>query len=283
MSPDPDLLQRTLSDVPIAVLDLEMTGLDPDVDRVCEVAVVRTDGVEYQTLVRPEAPMSKGALKVHGLTADVLADAPSFATVAASVREALEGCVVVAHNAPFDLGFLHREYEAIGQAFLPPVAIDTLVMSRRLFAFPQNNLGSVCGRFKIELVDAHRALADARATLAVYKHMVNVLDPKGTVTVGELLSLLGALAPNSPLRLRQQRMLRESFEARSSVFIDYQSSDSPLRGLVHREVGIWLMRLPYIQAWCYLRKGERVFRLDRIREVAEAGRDYEIPSFEPRI
>ena len=50
-----------------------------------------------------------------------------------------------------------------------------------------------------------------------------------------------------------------------------------------REIGVWMLNLPYIQAWCYLRQGERIFRLDRIQQVLPGGRTYEIPSFKPRI
>lgn len=264
-----------------------MTGLDPERDQVCEVAVVLSTGgvVEqrWQRLVRPEAPMSKGALRVHGLTPEKLRDAPSFAALAEELAELLDDRVVVAHNVSFDLTFLHREFERVGRPLLPPVTIDTLDMSRRLFAFRKNNLGAVCAALGLTLDGAHRAMADAEATHAVFERMVEVLDPEGTVTVLELHTLLGVLAPNSPYRLQQQKLLTEAYEGRRTVFIDYQSTDAPLAGVVHREIAIWRLRLPYVQAWCYVRSGERVFRLDRIRTVSPGERGYEIPDFKPRI
>lgn len=282
------LLERRVRDVPLAVLDLELTGLSPQADRICEVAVVRgqvgrVDG-ELQSLVRPRAPMSQGALACHGLTGSMLAGAPTFGEVAQDVVGMLEGAVVVAHNVPFDLGFLHRELEEAGLPLAPPVTLDTLLMARRLFAFPKNNLGEVCEALGVVLEQAHRALADARATFAVFSRMIEVLDPEGTLTVGELSELVEALAPNSPLRLRQQKLLREAFRDRHTVWIDYQSTSDPTAGVIPREVAIWVLRFPRIQGWCHLREAERVFRVDRMRRVRRGERKYEVPDdVEPRI
>lgn len=282
-----DLLHQPVRSVAVAVLDLEMTGLDPTRDRVCEVAIVRADGAhvvaEWGALVRPAVRMTASAFRVHGISDEMVAAAPPFADLADDVQELLTGCVVIAHNVTHDLEFLHREFE-LGQRDLPPpVAIDTLLMARRLFAFRRNNLPSACEELGVPVEGLHRALADARTTWLLWRRMIEILDPDGTVTVGELIDLVGALAPNSPLRLHQQRQLRDAFRHQRTVWIDYQSTEAPTHGVTRREIGVWRLKLPYIQAWCYLREGERVFRLDRIRSVAPGDREYEIPKFDPRI
>lgn len=284
----PSLRDRLLREVDVAVVDLEMTGLSPERDRICEVAVVRGRAGqvtrEYQRLVRPDAPVTPGALECHGLTDEALRGEPAFTDVAAEVVALLDGAVVVAHNVPFDLGFLQREIEASGLRMAPPVTLDTLLIARRLFAFHRNNLGEVCAALEVPLEGAHRAMPDARATFGVFSKMVEILDPDGTVTVGELADLVEALAPNSPLRLRQQKVLREAWRHRRTVRIDYQSTSEPTAGVVHREVAIWFLRFPRVQGWCHLREGERVFRLDRMRAVSAGDRSYEIPEdAEPRI
>ena len=100
-------------------LDMEMTGLDPERDRVCEVAVVRGafDRVdaEFQSLVRPTVKVSKGARKVHGLTDQILRRAPMFKRIAPELVKHLEGAVLVCHNVPFDVGFLHRRGGCFGE------------------------------------------------------------------------------------------------------------------------------------------------------------------------
>ena len=272
----------------MVVLDLEMTGLDPEIDKVCEVAYVRAEGARivdtYSSLVRPLAPMKEDARRVHGISDEELSQAPLFADIAEEVCLGVSGAVMVGHNIPFDLVYLHREMDHAGVEFRPPITLDTLLMSRRLFAFPRNNLLALCRRLQVD-EPGHRALSDARATFLAFRKMVEIVDPGGVsgMTVEELVELLGALAPNSPMRLRQKRLLRDAYSDRRTVVIDYQSTSDPAAGLVRREVGIWLLKLPYIQGWCFLRGGERVFRLDRIRTVNEAERDYEIPDFDRRI
>ncbi len=288
MEHDP-LFSVLARDAPVAVIDLEMTGLSASADRICEIAVVRgRDGViedEYQSLVKPKAPMSPGALGVHGLTPEMLEDAPDFADIAANVARVLGDSAVVAHNVPFDMTFLQRELEEAGYHFAPtPITVDTLLMARRLFAFRRNNLSEVAAALGIDLANAHRALHDARATFRVYARMLEILDPERTVSLRELNDLVDALAPNSALRLRQRKLLRRSFRERRTVWIDYQSTTDPAEGTLRREVAIWHMKFPRIQGWCHLRSGVRVFRLDRMTRVAEGDQTYEIPAdSKPRI
>lgn len=284
-----DLFEVLARDAPVAVVDLEMTGLSPKVDRICEIAVIRgRDGCperEFHSLVRPDAPMSPGAVAVHGLTPEILQDAPSFPEIAADVSDALGDAAVVAHNVPSDMGFLQRELEASGHHFKPiPITVDTLLMARRLFAFRRNNLVEVAQALGIDVPGAHRALQDARATFRVYARMLEILDPNRTVTLRELNDLVDALAPNSTLRLRQRKLLKAAYRDRRTVWIDYQSTSDPAEGTIRREVAIWHLRLPRIQGWCHLRQSERVFRLDRITTVALGDNTYQVPAdTKPRI
>jgi DNA polymerase-3 subunit epsilon len=275
-----DLGESPLRSAPLAVLDLEMTGLSPRGDRVCEIAVVQgRDGKvirEFQTLVRPGVPMSPAALKCTGITDSVLIGAPFFAEIAGDVVEALRSSVVVAHNVDFDLGFLHRELDGSPVVLPPPVTLDTLLMARRLFAYRNNGLADVCRELGVP-APGHRALADARATFEVFRRMVELLDPEGRLTVRDLSDLVGALAPNSPLRLQQQQILRDAHRLKRSVWMDYHSLSESESGLVRREVDIWFLRLPKIQGWCHLRNAERVFRLERVRTVALGEREFEVP------
>lgn len=275
------LLDLPARAAPIAVLDLEMTGLKPNGDRVCEVAVVRgTAGRverEFQTLVRPGVLMSDGARRCTGITDTMLVGAPVFGEVAGDVATALVDAVVVAHNVDFDLGFLHREFDGTPIVLAPLVTLDTLLMARRLFAFKQNGLIHACAELGVRLDRVHRALADARACFALYHRMLEVLDPGSRLTVRDLSDLVGALAPNSALRLHQQQVLRDAFRERRSVVIDYQSTSEPAAGVRRREVDIWVLKLPKLQGWCHFRQAERVFRLDRIRNVELGTRTYEVP------
>jgi DNA polymerase III epsilon subunit-like protein len=244
--------------------------------------VVLADGESivdcWQSLVRPSVPLSKGARKVTGLTDAELKRAPGFRRVAEEIRRRIADRVVVSHNVMFDLGYLHRAFDKVPPPLEPPVTLDTLEVSRRVFAFPKNGLEEVCRRLGVDVEPRHRALADAKATFAAYHRMLELLDPDGALTVDDVQQLLSALAPNSPYRLRQKRILREAHRDRVTVWVDYQSTGDGELGLVHREVAVWFLRLPYVQGWCFLRDGERVFRLDRMRAVARGTRSYDVPT-----
>lgn len=168
-----------LRELPLAFVDVETTGLDPWTgDRVCEIAVVRVvGGQETDRLVRlvnPGRRVSPGALAVNGLDEAELAEAPDFAEVAAEVSRTLAGAAVVAHNAPFDAGFLSREYQLIGQPSPGNVLLDTLLLARRNFRYRSNSLGALAGALGIR-TPAHRALADALTTRELFAHFIGRL------------------------------------------------------------------------------------------------------------
>jgi DNA polymerase III epsilon subunit family exonuclease len=282
------LWNTPLRAVPMAVLDLEMTGLSPKHDRLCEVAVVRGTQASVEcrmsSLVRPGVPCSEGARACHGLTDEELAAAPPFREVVDELEAILDGAVLVAHNVAFDLTYLEQAYKDLNRAMPVMATLDTLTVARRLFAFRKNNLAALCAEFGISNARHHRALGDANATFELLFAMLDVIDPSGTMTLGELDELVGALAPNSPLRLEQRKALTQAHRRRTTVWIGYKSTAHPKQGVVRREVGVWVVRMPKVQGWCFLRGGGRVFRLDRMLTVEPGERTYAIPSdFDRRI
>lgn len=125
-----------IEEVPLAFLDVETTGLSATMgDRICEVAILRCQNGQVvdalQRLVNPRRSISPGALSVHGITEEMLRDAPPFAEVADDVLALLDGATLVGHNAQFDLGFLHEELARVGVRMPPVIALDTLLLTRR--------------------------------------------------------------------------------------------------------------------------------------------------------
>jgi len=165
---------RPLAADRFAVLDVETTGLAPDTDRVIEVAVVTTDRQgqvtdEWSVLVDPGR--DPGPTDVHGITTRDLAGAAGFAGHVHELAERLHGAVLVAHNLAFDAAFLRAEGRRIPDqagSVLDGVTatLCTLDVSRQVLARPADgwSLASLCASTDVPLVDAHRALADARAT-----------------------------------------------------------------------------------------------------------------------
>ena len=115
-----------------AVLDIETTGLTPQMDRIVEIAVVTTDPWgrvlgEWSTRVNPEGPI--GATHIHGITAADVAHAPVFREVVAALTQQLAGAALVAHNADFDLAFIRQEYQRAGWDMPAAPALCTLQAS----------------------------------------------------------------------------------------------------------------------------------------------------------
>ena len=162
--------------MPLVVLDVETTGLDPENDRVIEIGVVLVDDGQVvdalSWLVQPGIPVPKEALEVHGITDDELRTAPSFAEIREKLLARVAGRLPVAYNAPFDRAFLGAELRRSGgapDAFLEATEwLDPLVWARaRLPKEGGYKLAEITKRLEIELTNAHRAAADAEATAKV--------------------------------------------------------------------------------------------------------------------
>ncbi|MGM0574219.1 MAG: 3'-5' exonuclease [Myxococcota bacterium] len=155
-------------DLPMAVVDVETTGLDPAEDRVIEIAVVHMQGGEvldtYNELVNPERELPPEAANITGIKPEDLVDAPRFADLVDELLERLDGRGFVAYNLGFDRAFVKAEFERCGVDWDPSPCIDPLVFVRELHKNQgSKRLGAVCERLGITLDNAHRADADAIA------------------------------------------------------------------------------------------------------------------------
>lgn len=164
------------------VLDTETTGINPKLgNRVIEIGCVelvdrKLTGNNFHRYINPDRESEEGALNVHGLTTEFLADKPRFHEIAEELRDYIRGAEVIIHNAPFDLGFLNHEFRALK---LPSFdehiggVIDTLVQAKELRPGKRNSLDALCDFYGIS--NAHRklhgALLDAELLADVYLAM----------------------------------------------------------------------------------------------------------------
>jgi DNA polymerase-3 subunit epsilon len=167
------------AELPIALIDVETTGMDASNDRVVEIGIVVARGGEIverkNWLLNPGRPIPKEASDVHKITDEAVKDAPAFSAVAREIAAALVGCVPAAYNASFDRAFLGNEIARAGVTeALPPALrrnvdwIDPLVWARELQQGERSRaLGEVAARLGITLENAHRASDDAEAALRV--------------------------------------------------------------------------------------------------------------------
>ncbi|HUH94492.1 MAG TPA: exonuclease domain-containing protein [Casimicrobiaceae bacterium] len=149
----------------VAFVDLETTGMTAAEDRVTDVAIVRVRGGavdEWSTLVHPQCSIPAAIQALTGITNAMVARAPTFERIADEVADRIAGCLLVAHNARFDYGFLKHEFARLGRTFTARV-LCTVKLSRRLYPHAgPHHLDALVLRHGLPAADRHRALGDAR-------------------------------------------------------------------------------------------------------------------------
>jgi DNA polymerase-3 subunit epsilon len=257
-----------MAEVPLAFVDLEMTGLDMARDRVVEICIERTVGgqrVALLSMLIDPGERVGGAAHVHGIDAAQVAGAPRFEAVAQDVIGALRGAIVVAHAAAWDVGFLDAECRRAGLALEVVHWLDTLVLARRSFAFPSYSLDALCRELAIDRGRAHRAESDVSAMRRVFDRCVEVLSPTSArdlwdVRIGErrarpniLLACEAAVKHGLPV-LVTYRAARRPPQSFAMVLLEVRSDLDP--------PGVVGYQLPG--------RGRRQLRADRILRVESA-------------
>lgn len=160
-----------------AVVDVETSGLDPTKHRIIEVAVTQLNPAghvesEWSTLVRPRG--GTGPVHIHGLTGDDVRDAPRFDEVAETLRELLDGRILVAHNAEFDWAFLAHEAARAHTTFPVAERLCTVTLARQL-DIPSRNLrlGTLAEHWNIPVTQAHRAADDVRVLVEILRRCLD--------------------------------------------------------------------------------------------------------------
>ncbi|MBK1691501.1 DNA polymerase III subunit epsilon [Ectothiorhodospira mobilis] len=172
-------------DIPVrqVVLDTETTGLEPTQGhRIIEIGCVelvrrRPTRRHYHQYLQPDREVDAGAVEVHGITNEFLADKPRFPDVAATFLEFVRGAELIIHNAPFDVGFINHELARLegdwGRLEDHCRVTDSLALARQMHPGQRNSLDALCKRYDIDNSgrDLHGALLDARILADVYLAM----------------------------------------------------------------------------------------------------------------
>lgn len=193
-TPDLDLAEQPLSSLSFVVFDLETTGLSVETDEVVQIGAVRVvngaivQGEEYDTFVNPGCPIPAVSTRVHGVSDADVANAAPFANCGKQLHHFARGAVLVAHNAPFDMGFLQKSATDMGVTWDHPV-LDTVLLSAVAFGTTQeHSLDALCARLGITIPeeDRHNALGDARVTAAALVALLKMLQGRGYTTLADL-------------------------------------------------------------------------------------------------
>ncbi len=269
-------LIKPLREIPVAFVDVETTGASADYgDRVTELGIVRIEAGrivgEYQQLVDPERRISPGVVALTGITQEMVTGQPRFGDQLPAALAMLRGAAVVGHNVRFDLSFLNREFRRAGSDLCGELGdapvFDTVRIARRQFGRSGNGLQRFAPRLGIQPSGAHRALADAQTTAAVFEKLLIPLGhyemPLCDVFMaqGGPMGLLPANAREAALPIELQDALDQRRPVRMT-YVDGRGKETirsidPIRV---RRTGGELILL----AHCHLRGEQRTFKVDRI-------------------
>ncbi len=222
VQPGLDELGTPLSDVTFVVVDLETTGGRAGEDAITEIGAVKVRGGEvlgeFQTLVDPGGPVPPFIQVLTGITTSMLVGAPRIEEALPSFLEFARGAVLVAHNAPFDVGFLRAAAARCERAWPGFQVVDTVRLARRVVLrdeAPNHKLSTLAALFHADVTPNHRALSDARATVDVLHALLGRLAPLG---VTYLEDLAGAADP-VPSDVRRRRSLADALPDAPGVYL----------------------------------------------------------------
>jgi DNA polymerase III subunit epsilon len=222
---------RSLFATTFVVVDLETTGKAPDGAGITEIGAVKVRGGEplgeFATLVNPGERIPPYITVLTGITEAMVTPAPPIEAVLPAFLEFAHDAVWVAHNAPYDTGFLKAACRAHGYPWPKPIVLDTAALARRVLTgdeVPNHKLATLARWLRSARQPCHRALEDARATVDVLHALIGRLGGHRVHTLGDTLEFVKAISPQQ----RSKRHLGENLPDRPGVYVFRDGRDRPL-------------------------------------------------------
>jgi DNA polymerase-3 subunit epsilon len=284
-------MTHDISTLDFVAFDTETTGLHPGSEGLVEVAAVRFDLVNgpkeyFQTLVHPGKSIPPAVIRVHGITDDMVVNSPSIDKVLPSFFRFIEGAIPVAHNAPFDIGFIALHARRSGISIPEGPVLDSCMLSRRMNTTAvSHRLENLVREFGIQESTFHRALADAKSCAEVFRLTVakscgvNASWDGLLEKHGKLYSFLDGSRPVESFKKEYLTPLFTAVERQAAVWIHYEGGWGP------REVTPLLLYArgaqQYMEATCHLDGMRKSFRLDRIKKVFARKEEFTNESADP--
>jgi DNA polymerase III subunit epsilon len=190
-----EIRDTPLRDLCFVPFDTETTGLSVENDAIIQIGGVRIlngqiiDGEAFDSFVHPGRKIPPGSTLVHGISDDDVTDAPDIATAGRAFHHFARDAILVAHNAPFDIGLLRKSEAEMGVEWNHPV-LDTVLLSAVIFGVTEeHSLDALCDRLAITIPAElrHTAYGDAHATGAALVKLLPLLEGRGVNTFGQLI------------------------------------------------------------------------------------------------
>lgn len=269
--------QTPIRELPLVAFDLEASGAYPIREDIVEFAGVRWENGQvtatYQTLLKPKQPMSDFIIGIHGITNEMVTDAPLLKDKIVEIRDFLAGAVAIAHHAPFDLGFLTAEFERHGIVLPNDPAVCTSLLSRAVIPeSPNHRLQTLIPFLGLKQGTAHRALSDTEACLELAFKCFDRMGGNPTLQavmdkVGKPLDWVNFSL--GPLASEKVREIRRALENGYPLDIVYDGGT--LKGKTRRVTPEGLVRNPdgdYLVAVCHVDRSSKRFYLQKIQDLS---------------
>ncbi len=265
-----------IRDTTFVAFDVETTGLAPVVDRIVEIGAVKFRDEKvidtFEELVDPQIPISAEATDINGITDDMVRGKPTVEHILPRFILFLGEAVPVAHNAPFDAGFLCYDISRLRLKTTDRPILDTCAIPKKVLPeLSSYSLENLARDLQITSDLFHRALADATVCMQILGACVARMGGSDKMKLGDLLDANGpALYLNVGEIVFEKRFqpLKEALETQTVVEIVYQDGYGSTTARRIKPLAVGLYRgTVMVEAFCHLRKGKRSFRLDRIVEV----------------
>lgn len=269
-------LDLPLNEYTYIAFDTETSGAYPVGFDVVEFGAVKWfKGEEVgrlQMLLKPRELMSDFIIGIHGITNEMVLEAPTMSDKVREIHEFFKGAVVMAHHAPFDLGFMAIDFEKAQLPLPPEPALCTSLLSRKwIHGVDNHKLQTLVKHLKIDGGQAHRAYDDAKACLQVGLACFEKMPP-GTTLAGAIKSqgknLWWKDYSLSALNDSKFKTLIEAIQTKKDVDMCYEGGSS--RGETRRVTPIGIVRNPdgdYLQAFCHKDQSAKRYYLNRISDV----------------
>ncbi len=222
LQPTFDDLGTPLSAVTFVVVDLETTGGSPSDAGITEIGAVQVRAGEvigeFHTLVNPGVAIPPFIAVLTGITDSMLRDAPPIGVAVPAFLDFAAGCVLVAHNAPYDISFLKGACARLDRAWPAPAVVDTARLARAALVKGEVRnckLGTLAQHFRSATTPTHRALDDARATVDVLHGLIDRVGSLGVHSLEELITYSSRVSPEQ----RRKRHLADSLPDSPGVYI----------------------------------------------------------------
>ena len=172
------------------VFDIETTGFSKEDDSILEIGAVKVENGQitekFSEFVNPNRPIPAEITKLTSITDDMVAGADPIDKVLPRFLEFSKDCVLVAHNASFDTGFIENKTLKLGLEDTKPTIVDTLGLARGLMDLKRYTLDSICKHLGISLENHHRAVDDAGATAEMFVRILGMLEEAKITKLSEI-------------------------------------------------------------------------------------------------